>query len=147
MINGGIMMGVQISPSFDGCPDLIRSHPDLIQFTVAQIPSMSLDVKVTPDVLWPPNNKMVRITADIKVTSGSSNPGVQLISITANKPLARDDIQQAYWGTDCRTFLLRATRLGSGSRRVYAITYRAIHSAGYSINRTVYVVVPHDNGK
>jgi hypothetical protein len=120
----------------------------LSPFTVAQIPPMSLDVSVTPSVLWPPNNKLVLITANIQVVQpGAPAPSVALVSITSNEPLAPGDIQGAVLGTDCRSFQLRATRLGSGSGRTYAITYRATDFVHNSILKSVYVTVPHDQGK
>lgn len=117
----------------------------LSPFVVAQIPGMTFDVSVSPSVLWPANNKMVQITAQITaIQPGAPAPTVALVSITSNEPLQPGDIQL---GPDYRAFKLRATRLGTGSGRTYAITYIATDYVGNAFTKTVYVVVPHDLGK
>jgi hypothetical protein len=119
----------------------------LSPFTVAQIPPMTFGVTVTPSVLWPANNKLVPITANVQVSQpGAPPPIVELVSITSNEPVDQGDIQVAL-GTDCRSFQLRASRLGSGNGRTYAITYRATDFVGNALLKTVYVLVPHDQGK
>ena len=116
----------------------------MIRDTVAP----ALDVTVTPDILWPANNKLVQITASIQINDACDpRPRVALVSITANEPLGPDDIQGAALGTDCRTFQLRATRAGNGTGRTYTITYRATDAAGNSILKTAQVVVPRNQGK
>jgi hypothetical protein len=108
----------------------------------------TLDVTVTPNSLWPPNNKLVRVAATIQVSDVQDiSPGVVLASITSSEPLQPGDIAGAALGTDCRSFQLRATRAGSGAGRIYTITYRATNALGGSTVRTVQVVVPHDQGK
>ncbi|MFN0139655.1 MAG: VWA domain-containing protein, partial [Pyrinomonadaceae bacterium] len=75
-----------------------------------------------------------------------------LVSITANEPVngkgdgnTESDIEDAEFGTDDRQFSLRAERSGTGSGRVYTITYRATDAAGNSALATATVIVPHDN--
>ena len=120
----------------------------LSPFTVAKVPAMTFEVAVTPEIIWPPNNKMVRIAANIAVSqAGAPTPTVGLVSITSNEPLGSGDIQEAAFGADDRTFLLRATRLGSGRGRTYTVTYRATDFVGASALRTATVRVPHDQGK
>jgi hypothetical protein len=115
-----------------------------IQDTVAP----TLDVKVTPNLLWPANNKPVEITASIQaIDACDPAPRVALVSITSNEPLQPDDIQGAVFGSDCRTFMLRATRQGMGTGRIYTITYRVTDAAGNFVLKTVEVVVPRDVGK
>jgi hypothetical protein len=122
------------------------SVTSLSPFTVARIPEMMFDVTVTPAVLWPADNKMVGITASITASQAEApaQPRVALVSITSNEPLQAGDVQGAVFGTDCRSFLLRAKRLGTGSGRTYTITYRATDFVGTSALRTVTVFVPHD---
>jgi len=70
---------------------------------------------------------------------------VELLSIAANEPLVPDDIDEAAFGTDDRSFELRATRAsGSSDGRVYTITYRATDSAGNSTLATATVLVPRN---
>jgi hypothetical protein len=110
-------------------------------FTVATVPSLTVALTASPSVLWPPNNKMVTVTVDVTT---DTTPTVQLVSITCNEPLGAGDIQGAAFGTDSRRFQLRAARLGQGTGRTYLITYRIAHPSGYSVTKTVTVVVPHD---
>ncbi|HEX6162846.1 MAG TPA: hypothetical protein VFZ31_05755 [Vicinamibacterales bacterium] len=101
----------------------------------------SLTVSLSPNVLWPPNNKLAAIEATIV-----SDASVELVSIVSSEP-GTDDVAGAAFGTDDRAFQLRATRGGGGSGRTYAVTYRATSAAGASTTVTATVVVPHDQRK
>ncbi len=119
----------------------------LSPFVVARL-NPTLRVAMMPNILWPPDNKLARVTAYILVDNTlDPNPRVELVSISSNEPLEPNDIQGAMPGTDCRSFQLRATRQGGGNGRTYFITYRATTSSGYSLLETAQVVVPHDQGK
>ena len=110
-----------------------------------------LKVTANPGQLWPPNHKMVEI--QVKVTTSDdfdANPVVKLVSITSNEPdngmgdgdTAKDiDIR-----SDGRIFL-RAERSGSGTGRVYTLTYSATDSSGNITYSTTEVKVPHSQGK
>ena len=103
----------------------------------------TLSVTVSPNVLWPPNNKMATIEATITTNATS----VELVSITSSEP-GSGDIDGAALGTDDRTFRLRAQRNGGGPGRTYTVTYRATDTAtGASTTATATVVVPHDQGQ
>jgi endo-1,4-beta-xylanase len=56
------------------------------------------------------------------------------------------DIQGAAFGTDDRQFLLRAERSGTGSGRVYTITYEAADDSGNVTTRQATVTVPRNQG-
>jgi hypothetical protein len=109
-------------------------------------------VSLTPDVLWPSNNKLVPITAAVRVSDlCDPSPAVELVSITSSEPDAESggkgspgDIQGAAFGTGDREFLLRAARLGSGPGRTYTVTYRAKDASGNAATATAEVIVPHD---
>jgi hypothetical protein len=58
-----------------------------------------------------------------------------------------NDIQGAVFGSDDRSFALRAERHGNGNGRVYTITYRATDDAGNTTLATAIVTVPHDRGR
>ena len=104
-----------------------------------------LTVEVDPDVLWPPNHKMVDVHASITVTDDvDPNPSVVLSSITCNGSAAADCVEGADYGTADVDFQLRAERSGKGNGRTYEITYEAVDASGNSSTVTVYVEVPHD---
>jgi hypothetical protein len=115
--------------------------------TVEDTVAPTLAVTMTPSVIWPPDNKLVTVVATIQVSDAcDASPRVALVSITSNEALAAGDIQGAAFGTDDRTFQVRAKRAGRGTGRTYTITYRVTDAAGNSTEQQVQVVVPHDQG-
>jgi hypothetical protein len=105
----------------------------------------SLSFMLSPNVLWPPNNKLVPIHATIRASDNcTAHPSIVLVSISSNDP-DRDkfDIKGASWGTDDRSFLLRARKADRGRQRVYTVTYRAMDAAGNLAMSSATVVVPH----
>jgi hypothetical protein len=111
-----------------------------------------IDVTFSPNPLWPPNHKMREISSLIIVEDTcDSGPMVSLIAITSNEPddgLGDGDfpydIQDASFGTDDRSFSLRAERSGTGTGRIYTVTYGATDSSGNTANTSATVTVQHD---
>lgn len=107
-----------------------------------------------PDVLWPPNHKLVDVHVDLLIFDAcDASPEVELVSISSNEPddgtgdgHTDDDIQGAEVGTDDRDFALRAERAGPGSGRVYTAVYRGFDVENISNDAVVQVIVPHDQG-
>jgi uncharacterized repeat protein (TIGR02543 family) len=124
---------------------------DTVNVTVRDTTPPTLSVTLTPNRLWPPNHKMVTVTADVQASDTCDpNPTVALVSITSNEPDnglgdgdTPNDIQNAAFGTDDRSFALRAERSGTGTGRIYTVTYRATNSAGKTSTASAQVVVPH----
>ena len=104
--------------------------------TVTDTVSPTLSVSLSPNSLWPPNHKLVKITATIQASDACcGKPTVQLVSITSSDENSSNDIQAVAggavaFGTDVRCFLLRAERANSGVPRVYTVTYRAKDASG-----------------
>ena len=109
----------------------------------------SLSVTLSPAILWPPNGKMVSITATITVKDDyDPQPEIKLVSITANEPLDNDDIKVGKLFTDIRQFQLKAKRAGNNlAGRIYTITYIANDGSGNQSEVIATVTVPHDQGK
>jgi hypothetical protein len=111
-------------------------------------------LNIVPDKteLWPPNGKLVPIQVDIQAADDISGVAeIKLISITSNETDGKQgmvdqeaDIQGAEYGTDDRSFLLRAERDGGGTGRVYTIEYTVTDQAGHVTNGTATVSVKHD---
>jgi uncharacterized repeat protein (TIGR01451 family) len=101
-----------------------------------------------PSILWPPNNKLVPISTSVTVSDAlSGSGGFTLVSVTSNEPDSRQgDIQGFVTGTASTTGFLRAQRLGSGTGRVYTLTYSGADGAGNTALCTTTVLVPHDQG-
>jgi hypothetical protein len=117
-----------------------------LNVTVRDTTAPTLTVALSRTQLWPPNHRLVPIDATIAVSDVcSASPRVVLDSITSNEP-GTDDIQSAAFGTDDRSFLLRAERLGNGTGRVYTVTYRAVDGSGNTTVQRAEVRVPHDQG-
>ncbi|NOU86312.1 hypothetical protein GC102_11070 [Paenibacillus sp. LMG 31460] len=111
-------------------------------------------LNIVPDKteLWPPNGKLVPIQVAIQAFDERSGiAGIKLVSITSNETDSKkgksdqeSDIQNMEYGTDDRTFLLRAERNGSGTGRIYTIEYTVTDQAGHVTNKTATVSVKHD---
>lgn len=87
-------------------------------------------VNLTPDTIMSQENKLVAINASFSIKDDYDRmPEIKLVSITANEPLAQDDIRDASIGLDDRYFKLRATSRGL-SGRVYTVTYSATDASG-----------------
>lgn len=120
--------------------------------TIVDTTPPELSISLSRTVLWPPNHAMIPITVDVMVEDiCDPAPTVQLVSITSNEAdnglgdgNTSPDIQGAEFGTDDRSFLLRAERSGLGTGRVYTITYRATDSSGNSTEQSAEVRVPHN---
>jgi hypothetical protein len=106
----------------------------------------TLSVSLSPVTLWPPNGKLVPITATITVKDDyDPAPEIQLISITANEVLDKDDAKGVQPGTDNRQFQLKAEREGKNKAgRIYTVTYSATDGSGNKTIASATVTVPHD---
>ncbi|HEV2489900.1 MAG TPA: PKD domain-containing protein [Candidatus Acidoferrales bacterium] len=129
------------------------------QVTVGGTAPPSLQVMLSPNVLWPPNHRLVQITATIEANDAcDANPAVALVSITSNEPDnglgdgdQPNDIQaigggSIQFGTDVRSFLLRAERSGTGTGRIYTVTYTAKDASGNKSTVKAQVTVPKAEG-
>ncbi len=132
----------------------VDSDPDYVDITIEDTTPPDISVVVDPDRLWPPNHKMKDITATVTVSDVcDENPSWMLLSITSNEPEAGPgkknfpDILGHEVGTPDTEFQLRAERLGTGTGRIYTITYRATDASGNSATADVTVTVPHNLGK
>ncbi len=125
---------------------------DSVVITVQDTTPPTLSFTLSPDVIRSHNHRLVEVSASIQVSDVCDpNPTVALISITSNEPddglgdgNTANDIQGANLGTDDRTFFLRAERSGTGSGRIYTITYQAMDALGNTTSATSQVTVPHD---
>jgi hypothetical protein len=109
----------------------------------------TITCSASPNVLWPPNNKLVPVSVSVTVTDALSGPaGFTLVSVTSNEPdSGQGDIQGFATGTSSTSGQLRAQRLGSGSGRVYTFTYSGSDRAGNTASCGTTVSVPHDQGQ
>jgi hypothetical protein len=115
--------------------------------TVRDTMAPTLSASLSPNSLWPPNHKLVLITASLVVSDTcDANPAVKLVSITSTDPLGAGDVQAVGggpvpFGTDVRSFLLKAERTNSQTARIYIVTYSATDASGNSTTATAQVRV------
>jgi hypothetical protein len=117
-----------------------------LQILDVQPPTVNLSV--TPNMIWSPNHKFVDVTATITSTDNcDANPTVTLVSISSNEA-GTGFVQGAAFGTDDRAFQLQAEReTGHGSTgRVYTITYKVTDRSGNSTMQAATVTVPANQG-
>ncbi|MFH1423307.1 MAG: right-handed parallel beta-helix repeat-containing protein [Planctomycetota bacterium] len=140
----------------DAISNIIHAHVDHLTlfaiFRDNRPPEIS--VTVAPNYLWPPNHKMVDITATVIVSDNCDpQPTVMLTSVISNESdnangagdgNTVNDIQGAKIGVADYNFSLRAERAGSGSGRIYTIIYTATDAFGNNASATAIVRVPHD---
>jgi hypothetical protein len=111
----------------------------------------TISVSVSPTVLWPPDHRMVPITATVIVDDTCDpNPVIRLVSIISSEPEndrgdgnTAPDIQ-ADIGTADFSLLLRAERDGRANGRTYTITYEVEDASGNTASAQATVLVPHD---
>ena len=116
----------------------------------------TLTLTIDPEVLWPPNHRMVPVQAAWQVSDVCDlTAGAVLASVTSSElddaPGTGDgntigDIQDASIGAPDTSVLLRAERIGDGPGRVYTLTYTATDASGNSASALGLVMVPHDLG-
>lgn len=109
----------------------------------------SLTVNLSPNTLIAQNDKFVAIKASFTIKDDYDRlPEIKLESITANEPLAANDIRDASFGLDDRYFkFLAASKSTSG--RIYTVTYSATDASGNQTiaSATVTVTAPHEQNE
>jgi probable HAF family extracellular repeat protein len=96
-------------------------------------------ISASPNVLSPPNHRLVPITVLVTSMTCAPAPTSQIVSVTCNEQTSPNDIQI----TGDLTVNLAATRAGYGNGRVYTITVRSTDQLGNSSTGTVTVTCPH----
>jgi hypothetical protein len=97
------------------------------------------DVAVTPNVLWPPNNKMVEVIVNYTATDDCGGV-TNVLTVTSNE--APNGSGPDWVIEDSHHVQLRATRSRTGTGRVYSITVISTDNAGNSSTKPVTVTVP-----
>jgi hypothetical protein len=130
------------------------------------IPPTIASASASPNVLWPPNHKMVDVTVSARVTDSCSASTWKIIGVSTNQASTtkndgrnenRDQLKNNGHGngntsptdwviTGDHTLQLRAERSGNSSR-VYYITIQATDaSRNISTTKRVTVTVPKSQG-
>ena len=119
-----------------------------VTIRVADTITPVLTVLVSPNVLWPPNHEYVKVVPAVTVQDVCVETTVLgLVSATSSEPdngLGDGDTANDIVINADGSLSLRAERSGTGSGRVYTITYRATDAGGNSATAVATVTVPHD---
>jgi hypothetical protein len=103
-------------------------------------------VSASPNVLWPPNDKIVPVRVNYTVTDSCDVAPVCFLSVSSNEG-TRDGSgsTSADWIVlDPHHINLRAERNGSGSGRTYTISISCHDKLKQAASAKVAVTVPHD---
>lgn len=110
----------------------------------------TIDVELSPSVLWPPNHKMRTINANVTVQDNCPVTGFTLLSVESDEPDEGtgdgdfpNDIQGIEAHTADTTFQVRAERSGMGDGRTYTATYEVEDGSGNTAPGSATVEVPH----
>jgi Tol biopolymer transport system component len=127
----------------DGVITVVDTHP----------PSISVGLSST--LLWPPNHRMVDVTAQVTVVDACGAAVALLRSVTSSEPddapggedgTTTDDIIGADIGTPDTEISFRGERSGAGAGRIYTVIYGATDLGGNESSASSQIIVPHDLG-
>jgi len=108
-------------------------------------------VSAGPDVLWPPNHKMVEVVVVVDAEDiCDPAPVCEIVNVTSNEPIngPGDGNTEPDWEiTGDLTLNLRAECAGGGTGRVYTIHVECTDASGNTTTATAEVNVPHDQAK
>ena len=108
-------------------------------------------VSASPNILWPPNHKMVEVVVVVDAEDICDPlPVCQIVDVTSNEPIngSGDGDTTPDWEiTGDLMVNLRSERAGAGSGRVYSIHIECTDASGNTATATVEVTMPHDQGK
>jgi photosystem II stability/assembly factor-like uncharacterized protein len=98
----------------------------------------------TPNILWPPDHRMVDVTNNYTATDNC--PGLNcVLTVASNEPidgLGDGDASPDWQVVDAHHVLLRAERSGKGTGRIYTITTTCTDASGNVVTKTSTVFVP-----
>jgi hypothetical protein len=121
----------------------VTNFSNVATVTLCSAPTITA-LTATPNVLWPPNHKMIPVTVSASGSGGCGSVFCKIISVNSNEPVDPDG---DFVITGDLTVNLRAERLGNGTGRVYTIAVQCTDSFGNSTTKTATITVPHDQGK
>ena len=131
----------------DGTTNITVSVTDGVSEPVTQSTSVTVhdttpptiaSISASPNVLSPPNHKMVAVSLSVSATDiCDPNPTSKIISVASNEPGPNE-----FQITGDLTLNLQAERNGGGNGRMYEIIVQSTDASGNSSTRTVTVMVP-----
>jgi putative hemolysin len=114
-------------------------------------PPVITSVNASPELLWPPNHKMVPAAVSVEASDLCGETVCGIISVMSNEP--DDGLGDGRTAPDWEftpgslAVELRAERAGPGSGRTYTIAVECTDESGNSATETATVMVPHGSPK
>jgi hypothetical protein len=111
-------------------------------------PPVITQASVTPNVLWPPNHKMIPVLLSVNATDICGSVAAKIKSIHSSQ--SANGKGSGHTSNDWKitgdlSALLRAERSGRDKNgRIYTITVEATDAAGNTTDTNLLVTVPHD---
>ena len=106
-------------------------------------------MRASPDLLWPPDHRMVDVTIEVALrTACDASTSCQIVDVISSEGVSRgaDDDGSPDWEvTGPLSLRLRAERSSSSQGRVYTITIECADQSGNTTRRAVTVSVPKSN--
>ena len=130
-----------------------------VTVTVQDTTPPVISARASPDVLWPPNHKLVEVTVKVEVSDiVDPRPVCSITEIKSNQPTngTGDGNTQPDWivtsgttnGSGALSVQLRAERAGTDKNaRIYSIELGCTDPSGNVAPQTVAVTVPFDGKK
>jgi hypothetical protein len=115
-------------------------------FVEDRTPPVIRRLTARPELLWPPNRRMVPVVLTAKVSDkGDRSPSCTIASVRSSEPVkgtGDGDIAPDWELVGPLALLLRAERSGPGSGRSYTIAVRCVDRAGNASTESTTVRVP-----
>jgi hypothetical protein len=106
-------------------------------------PPRIVGIVATPNVLWPPNRRMVPVRVHVNAVDNlDPSPVVRITQVTSNEP--QNPLAPEWEITGTQSLNLRADRLGKGKGRIYTIVVECKDKDGNVSSASVNVMVPHE---
>jgi HYR domain len=141
----GVMTHVNFFTQDDsGNPGSCTAAVDVVDTT----PPVIGNLTATPNVLWPPNHRMVPVVTGVSVSDVcDASVECHIVSVSSNEPV--DGTGDGHTAPDWvvagpLTVNLLSERAGGGSGRIYTIAVQCTDASANTTSRTVEVTVPHD---
>jgi len=128
-----------------------KTDTDTVEVTVMDSTPPTLSVSLSPDVLWPPNHKMVPATVSVSVSDVCDpEPVCKIVEVSCNEVsrVKTKRFKEGDWKiTGDLTLEVRAERNGNSPGRVYSINVECVDSSGNTSRTNTEIRVPHDMRK
>jgi len=139
-VNGGIKNVLYFSAGIDG-----QSHGLFGSLSACSGPAIT-GVSATPNLLWPPDHRMVPVVVNYTVQDSCDSAPVCSLSVSSNEGEGggSGNTSSDFEVIDAHDVSLRAERAGTGDTRIYTITVACTDKLGLSSSAAAAVTVPHD---